>query len=110
NFLSLEKTPAGFDARQVYVMQLRMPYRREQALNPAPMLGYREYLERIASAPGVESAAMVTGLPLRGAGEVGFRLEGAAAGTSQRALFQAVSPEYFRTLRIPMIAGRTFRD
>jgi putative ABC transport system permease protein len=110
NLLSLEKTPAGFDARQVYVMQLRMPYRREQALNPRPMMGYREYLDRVAAVPGVESAAMVTGLPLRGAEEIGFNLEGAAAATPQRALFQAVSTDYFRTLRIPLIAGRPFRD
>jgi len=110
NLLSLEKTPAGFDPRQVYVMQLRKPYRREQALNPTPMMGYRQYLERVASVPGVESAAMVTGLPLRGTEEIGFRMEGTTLSPPQRALFQAVSTNYFRTLRIPLIAGREFSD
>jgi predicted permease len=111
NLLHLVKTPAGFDAQQVLAMQLRIPYRREQALNPTPAMGYREYLERVSSVPGVDSAALVTGLPLRGAAQTGFRLEGVPdATTQQRALLQGISPDYFRTLRIPLLAGRSFHD
>jgi putative ABC transport system permease protein len=114
NLRHLVTTPSGFDAQRVVVMQLRMPYRREQALRPTPMMGYREYLERVSAVPGVDSAALVTGLPLRGAGQTGFRLEGApddaANSARHRALSQAISPDYFRTLRIPIVSGRAFRD
>ena len=51
NLRNLVKAPNGFDAQDVTVIQLRMPYRREQALNPTPMMGYREYLERVSAAP-----------------------------------------------------------
>jgi len=70
-------------------------------------------MERIAAIPSVESAAVVPDLPLRGAMQTGFRLPGdpndALASTRQNALLQFVSPEYFQTLRIPVVSGRVFR-
>src|SRR5262249_5114625 len=114
NLWKLVSTPAGFDANQVSVMRLRLPFRREQAVHPIASLAYREYLEKIAAIPGVDSAATVTGLPVRGALLRNFRIEGdpedPAAMTRQVALYQMISPDYFRTLRIPLLAGRTFRN
>jgi putative ABC transport system permease protein len=114
NLWKLISTPAGFDANHVSVMRLRLPFRREQAVHPIASLAYREYLEKIAAIPGVDSAATVTGLPVRGAAQRSFRIEGdpedAGAMTRQVALYQMISPDYFRTLRIPVLAGRTFRD
>lgn len=112
NLWNLVSTPSGFDAANVTVMQMRLPYAREQALNPSPMMAYRDYLNRVAQVPGVTSAAVVTGLPLRGAAETTFRVEGRDAGAAapQRAFIQAISPDYFRTLRIPLLAGRGFND
>ncbi|SPE41670.1 conserved membrane hypothetical protein [Candidatus Sulfopaludibacter sp. SbA3] len=114
NLWKLVSTPAGFDAGHVSVMRLRLPFRREQAVHPIPSLAYREYLEKIAAIPGVDATATVTGLPVRGAAQRGFRIEGdpedPAATAPQMALFQMISPDYFRTLRIPLLAGRTFRD
>jgi putative ABC transport system permease protein len=114
NLWKLVSTPAGFDPNHVAVMRVRLPFRREQATHPIASVAYRDYLEKIAAIPGVDSAASVTGLPLRGAAQRDFRIEGdpedPAALTRQIALFQIVSPDYFRTLRIPLLAGRTFRD
>ncbi len=114
NLWKLVSTPAGFDPNHVTVMRLRLPFRREQTVHPIPSLAYREYLEKIAEIPGVDSAAAVTGLPVRGAGQRDFRIEGdpedPAAMTRQIALYQTISPDYFRTLGIPVLAGRTFRD
>jgi putative ABC transport system permease protein len=114
NLWKLVSTPAGFDANQVSVMSLALPFHREQTVHPIASLAYREYLEKIAAIPGVDAAAVVTGLPVRGAAQRYFRIEGdpddPGAMTRQVALSQIVSPDYFRTLRIPMLAGRTFRD
>jgi putative ABC transport system permease protein len=114
NLWKLVSTPAGFDADHVAVMRLRLPFRREQATHPIASVAYQEYLQKVAAIPGVDSAATVTGLPVRGAAQRGFLLEGdpdePAALTRQIALYQIVSPDYFRVLRIPLLAGRTFRD
>jgi len=114
NLWTLVSTPAGFDPNHVTVMRVRLPFRREQSTRPIASVAYREYLEKIAAISGVDSAAAVTGLPVRGAGQRDFRIEGdpedPAAMTRQIALYQTISPDYFRTLGIPLLAGRTFRD
>jgi hypothetical protein len=43
NLWRLISTSAGFDPQNVTVMQMRMPYRRERALQPNPSRGYQEY-------------------------------------------------------------------
>lgn len=111
NLWKLVSTSSGFDPANVTVMQLRLPYAREQAMNPSPMLAYREYLERVEQVPGVTSAAVVTGLPMRGAMQTTFRIDGDdRSSANQRAFVQPISADYFRTLRIPLLAGRTFQD
>lgn len=68
-------------------------------------------LENLETLPGVESAAAVTDPPL---GESGLTLSFHEAGNprttadSPQAYFRATSDEYFRTLKIPLVRGRTF--
>src|SRR5205823_1998834 len=73
------------------------------------------YLEKIAAIPQVEAATVATGIPLRPRSGGFARLIGEPVGSdtlsgAQRAWFQSVSPDYFRTFGIPLIEGRTFRD
>jgi predicted permease len=69
-------------------------------------------LERVERIPGVEAAAFVNELPLRGANSVSVsvRPEGAPAPEDVEdivfALLQSVSPEYFRAMGIPVLTGR----
>jgi putative ABC transport system permease protein len=69
-----------------------------------------ELLERIRHAPGVNSAAADTTLPLSGIDVryVGFQVEGQSTSEWHLAAFSVVSPEFFRTLSVPMLAGRDF--
>jgi putative ABC transport system permease protein len=114
NLWKLVSAPPGFDLSHVYQMQLRLPFRREQAVHPIASLAYHEYLEKIAAIPGVDSAAATVGLPLAGGLQSYFQIAGdpddPSGMTRQVASYQIVSPDYFRTLRIPLIAGRAFRD
>ena len=74
-------------------------------------MAYREYLERIAAIPGVEAAATVTGPPLRPSQYGFFHVTGEPdPSTQQPSFLHKISPDYFRALRIPLLAGRTFRD
>jgi predicted permease len=64
-----------------------------------------ELLEQIKRVPGVENAAQTTQVPLLG----GTWAEGVKAGVGdQSTAFGWVSPEYFATLDVPLLAGRRF--
>jgi predicted permease len=64
----------------------------------------RELLEEVRSVPGVLNAATTTNAPLLGSSwEHGIRI-GSQEGNSK---FTWVSPEYFETLGIPVIQGRS---
>jgi putative ABC transport system permease protein len=84
--------------------------------NPEQMNIYnQQMLSALRSAPGVSSAATVTGLPLRfHSNGMGFTVVGGPTYTdpSQRpgAGFQSVSPDYFKTFGIQVLKGRTFTD
>jgi predicted permease len=72
----------------------------------------REWRDRVAAAPGVTSAALVTRPPLStGNSTTSFKVdggEGTAATEYQSADWAAVSGEFFPTLGIRIVAGRNF--
>jgi predicted permease len=69
----------------------------------------RGLLERIRAVPGVESAADTNVLPLTGsAWNNSVWLEGTDPGNKQSTYFSRVSPDYFKTLGITLLAGRDF--
>ena len=114
NLWTLISTPMGFDPNHVLVMRLNLPARRPNSLDSKASQPLQEYLEKIAAIPGVDSAATVTGPPLRpaigGPVEIVGLTEGSGALKSIIADLHQVSPDYFRTLRIPLLAGRAFRN
>jgi putative ABC transport system permease protein len=76
---------------------------------------YRDLLERVRGVPGVASAAATSTDPFR---QFGFTNnvtpEDRAASAPPSGLVQAgwrsVTPDFFETLRVPVIAGRTFGE
>jgi putative ABC transport system permease protein len=72
---------------------------------------YQEVLRGLQGSPEVESAAVTTDLPLTFPGEVQFTVEGQPVRTPDErpaAGYYAVSPNYFETIRTPLLAGRAF--
>jgi hypothetical protein len=104
----------GFDPNHVVAMQIKLPLSKQDHPDPKAGAMFREYLRKIEGIPGVESAATVTGPPLRPARGGNAQLAGVTDGTgylkSIMAWSHQISPDYFRTLRIPLLAGRGFRD
>ncbi len=70
---------------------------------------YDELLRRIAAVPGVQSAALLNGLPMRTAA-VPIVVEGAAGDTGSPGNPSMIwaGPGFFETLRIPLLYGRVF--
>ena len=77
---------------------------------------FRQLLEKLAAAPGVESAAIILTVPLRGdpsRTQFGIVPEGRETGSgAELKVVQGrfASADYFHTMRVPILAGRGFTD
>ena len=67
-----------------------------------------ELLDRIRAIPGVEAAAVVHEIPLDDWGGANVWMDDADARTGKHTNLSRVGPDYFRTLQIPLLAGREF--
>jgi len=65
-------------------------------------------LARVRAIPGVESVAFTHIMPLRGGGSLHVWMDGADARQRQRTSLSRVGPDYFKTMEIPLLAGREF--
>jgi predicted permease len=108
---ALQRTNPGMNTRNVLTVNVPMNYERprEQSL---PL--YREAIRRISELPGVEQVAVGTLVPWREAGAffaAQFTVEGYAKADGEddpRGKFRTVSPAFFASLGVPIIAGRDF--
>ena len=75
---------------------------------------YAQILERAAAAPGVVSAAAITDLPLSGSNTSdSFTIEGRPAIAKEAepmTEYRVVTPRYFESMSIPVLAGRDFAE
>jgi putative ABC transport system permease protein len=74
---------------------------------------YARVLDRLARLPGVEAVATTSNLPPRGAFFVPFEVIGKPMESGERgphAAYHEVSPDFFHTMRIPLLQGRSFTD
>jgi putative ABC transport system permease protein len=84
--------------------QLDLPVERRYAFK-------RELLDRVRAAPGVEAAASVSSVPLSDDWwNENIFVESNRGAEKRLANFNRISPDYFRTLNIPLLAGRDFGD
>jgi predicted permease len=92
----------GFDYQRAAV--LSMPLDRHGVSGDAARSYWYAVKERVRAHPEVEDAAIVTAAPL--GGRVNETNYNAAPGI--RTIWQSVDPEYFATMRIPLLSGRVF--
>ena len=98
----------GFDASHTLTMQVDAAGHRYDG-DTATYLFFEEALERVRRLPGVASAAFTSQLPLSGDLD-GYGIEWESVAESRTdlpsALRYAVTPDWFRTMRIPLRRGR----
>jgi putative ABC transport system permease protein len=109
SFMRLQNINPGFRAAGLLTARVQLPGTRYT--DDARRAGFfTESIARISAAPGVQSAAGVTFLPLAGFG-IGtsfFRADQPepAAGEAPTTDVRPVTPGFFRTMGIPHLAGR----
>jgi predicted permease len=109
SFVHVLRVDPGFDPRNVLTARLNLP--GERYSNEQRVQFYNRLLAQLAALPGVKSVA--AGWPLTlGDGHVGvsFQIEGrvVAAGDEPSEQLSVVTPDFFRTMRIPIVSGRAF--
>lgn len=108
---NLQATRLGFESEGLILSWVSLPAARYDRASAQPFI--RRLLDELRAQPGVEHAAFGPCAPLSGGcgRALAFRTDrpvpesqAPIAGTI------AATPEYFRTLGIPLIKGRTFSD
>jgi predicted permease len=115
SFRNLLQGNLGFDADHIISAQLILSQSKYTGAQPQkPFEFANEVLGQIRREPGVEYAAATDFMPLSGFwNAVNFTVQGQpepAPGQRPSAKSERVTPEYFRTMGIPLLKGRDFTD
>jgi putative ABC transport system permease protein len=114
SFVLVTSVNPGFDSTNVIEAEVSLP--QFQYATPQQWTAFsNELLERLHAQPGLRDSALGAPLPMDRQGEANFAFSVVGApplppGKSQTADYATVSPDYFRTMRIPLLSGRLFSD
>jgi predicted permease len=112
SFWELQRVDPGFQPQGLLTMEISLP--QASYPRPAQVAAFVDrVVERLAALPGVESAAAMNGLPPRRDVDANDTvLEGVPEDPKGPAhnidFWQFATRDYFRTMRIPLVAGRFF--
>ncbi len=113
--LSLQSAQTGLDMH--HVLTFNMPVTTYGKTEDQNASFYRETLRRIQAIPGVDAVSIGSEIPWRDAGQFGsgvhFTADGQVHGTPEqdpRGHFRTVTPGFFASLGVPILAGRDFND
>jgi putative ABC transport system permease protein len=117
SFTRLQNASPGFTPDGVLHLEINPTYRRQEDYRVEFMSPhYKRLLEQVATVPGVVAVASNSDLPFVGQkpwyrGE--FSIKGQPIDEQKQnplVNYQAVSPDYFRVMQIPLLRGRVFND
>ena len=111
SFAKLMSVSPGFDVQHVLKADISLP--RFQYSTPQQWVTFSdELLSRIQAEPGLRDSAVAVPRPIADRClTLGFEIVGspaASASASRTAEYVSVSPDYFRVMGIPVLAGRSF--
>jgi putative ABC transport system permease protein len=112
SFIRLQQVDPGFEATNLLSMNIALPtskYRPQQT-----NIFYDQLIERLKNLPGVKSVAGIDVLPLSNSNVSSrFLIEGAPfvpLADRPYAGLRVVTPDYFQTMSIPNLKGRSFTE
>jgi len=110
---NLNRIDAGFDRSRLVTFSMTLPMANSDADTRA--LAYRRVLDRLGSVPGVLGTVAMSGLPPhRTPDGIATPIEGYVSEDGQPVAvidyYQFVMGDYFKTMGIPLLAGRGFES
>ena len=113
SFVRLRSVNPGFQPAGVLTARVPLSGGRNSALNRRVAF-FQQLTARIATLPGVRAVGAVNGVPLSGLGLGSpFAVDGRPAPSAEQrptAVLRSVTPTYFQTMAIPLVAGRLLAD
>jgi putative ABC transport system permease protein len=111
SFDKLLRVDVGFKTESLLSLEYRLP--RNKYREPVAQWNFHsQVVERLQEVPGVQSAALVRGLPFSGnGGTTPIALpdrQPPPKGMEPEVMINTATPNYFETLGIPLIQGRVF--
>ena len=110
SFSRLMSVSPGFEVRHMVKAEINLP--RFQYPDPAQWASFADnLLTRVQAVPGMQESAIAIPLPVvHPPVNLGFEIVGTPAlpGAAMTADYVAATPDYFRVLGIPLVAGRSF--
>jgi putative ABC transport system permease protein len=108
----LSRVTAGFDPGHLLTFRLSLSGTAYDADAKRAAFG-RALIERLRATPGVIDAAITSAIPFGGARRAtGVEIEGRPRRPGEGLIIDQrhVTPDYFRTMKIPIASGRRFTD
>jgi predicted permease len=109
SLMKLQRVDLGFDPSNLLTMEFRLPatkYTEPQQISDF----FTRAIGEIRAVPGVTSAALARAIPLSGNSDArAYAVSGAPEPEKGKApvmQLNTVSPGYFKTMRLPLVAGR----
>lgn len=113
SFLRLKRVNIGLNAHNVLTASVSLP-RAKYKEGEQRATFFKNLIARVSSLPGVEAASATATVPLSGDGwGRSLTVEGfpvLPVGQAPMIQHTVVTPGYFRTMAIPLLAGRDFND
>ncbi|MGE0128236.1 MAG: ABC transporter permease [Blastocatellales bacterium] len=113
SFWRLQQVAPGFKTERVLTMKLALP-RSKYAEGAKATAFFQQLQERLSTLPGVEAASAVSTILLpKLANSSNFTIENRPPDPREQSLelpFDAVQPNYFQTMSIQLLSGRTFSE
>ena len=111
NAIQVQRVSPGFNTHNLLLAGVQLPH-ASYPTDTAVTIAMNRIAESVAAAPGVSSVAMVSLAPIAASGWdcVYFRDTGTGASSAVDANIRIATPNFFQTMGIPLVRGRTFNS
>jgi putative ABC transport system permease protein len=106
SFANLTKVAPGFNPDRLLIFNIGASARADE---DAQLQFYQQVVQRVAAVPGVESAAAISRLPFSG-GNSSRTFNRPGSQKNDAADIRIATPDYFKTMGIPLLRGRNFNE
>jgi putative ABC transport system permease protein len=113
SFINVQRVDLGFDPDRILTTRVAL-FGPGYQQAPRVVDFYRDVVTRVAATPGIEGAAAVGTLFLSATpNSTNFSIEGRPDFTPEESVevpLDAITPNYFSVMRVPLVAGRFFDE